>query len=59
MQLSDLNSKPHGGKCLMDIIDRVIGVQLYPPPVSENYKLLCINMFHLSTIINYNNSNND
>ena len=32
MQLTDLNSKPHGGKGLQNPIDRVIGVRFYPPP---------------------------
>ena len=32
MQLSDLKSKPHGGKSLRNIIDRAIGSRLYPPP---------------------------
>ena len=40
MQLSGINSKPRGGKILRDIIDRAIGVCLYPPPGSAHYKLL-------------------
>ena len=40
MQLSDLNSKTHTGKSIRDIINCLIGVLLYLPPGSENYKLL-------------------
>ena len=59
MQLADLNSKPHGGKSPRDIIDRVIGVCFYPPPESENYKLLSLNRFHYSTHIRYKHRNNN
>ena len=38
-QLSDINSKPRGGKIIRDIINQSIGVCFYPPPWSENYKL--------------------
>ena len=31
MQLSDLNSKPHGRKSLQNIIDFSISFRLYPP----------------------------
>ena len=34
MQLADLKSNPHGGKSLVDTIDRTIGVRFYPPPGS-------------------------
>ena len=40
MHFADLKSKPHGRKILRDLIDHVIGVCFYPPPGSENYKLL-------------------
>ena len=59
IQLYDLNSKPHGGKSLLDIIYWVIGVHLYPPPGLENYKLHLLDRFHGSTHINDNHSNND
>ena len=49
MQLDDRNSKPHWGKSLRDIIDRVISVRFYHPPGSENYKLLLLNRCHGST----------
>ena len=32
MQLADLNSKPHGGKSLINIIGSPIGACLYPYP---------------------------
>ena len=59
MQLSDIDSKTHGRKSLRDIIDRVIGVRLYPPPGSEHYKLLRLDKFHGSTYINDNQSKHD
>ena len=34
MQLSYLNSKPHGRKILRNLIDRAIGARFYPPLVS-------------------------
>ena len=49
MQLADLNSKPCGVKRHRDIIDRAIGINLYPPTESEHYKLLRLNKFHGST----------
>ena len=52
MQLADINSKPHVGKILKDLIERVIGVCFYPPPVPEHYKLLCLDRFHGYTHIN-------
>ena len=38
MQLSDLNSKPHGGKILRYFIYRDIGVRFYTPPGPKHYK---------------------
>ena len=52
MQLSDLNSKPHGGKILQNIINLAIGTILYPHPGSLNYQLLCLVQFHGPTHIN-------
>ena len=52
MQLSDLNSKPRGGKSLRNIIYRAIGSHFYPPPVSVHYKLLFLKQFHGTTRIN-------
>ena len=46
MKLYDLISKPYGKKCLRDLIECVIGVLFYYPPVSERYKLLCIDKLH-------------
>ena len=37
LQLSDLNSKPHGVKILQNLIYRAIGVQFYPPTGSLHY----------------------
>ena len=54
MQLSDLNSEPHVRKSLRNLIDRTIGVCFYPPPVSQNHKLLCLDKFHEYTHINDN-----
>ena len=56
MQLDDLNSKPHGGKGLQDIINPAIGVCVYPPPGSKQYTLLILDKFHGSTNINDNHS---
>ena len=52
MQLSDLNSKPHGRKSLQNIIDCVIGVQFCPPTGSHHYQQLCIGQFHDPNHIN-------
>ena len=52
MQLDDLNSKPHGGKGLKNIIDRTTGARFYNTPVSVNYQLLCLDQFHGPTHIN-------
>ena len=52
MQLAELNSKPHGGNILRNIIDPSIGVQLYPPPGSLHYQQLRIGQFHEPTQIN-------
>ena len=49
MQLAEINYKPSGGQSLRDIIDCVIGAQLYPPPGPEHYKLLCLDRLHAST----------
>ena len=59
MKLSDLNTKPNGVKSLRDIIDRTIGLHLYPPPGSEHYKLLCLENFHFPTNINVNHRKKD
>ena len=53
MQLSDLSSKPHGGKSLQNIIDRAIRARLYPPSVSLHYKQLHLDQFHDPTRINF------
>ena len=59
MQLSDLNSNPHGRKSLRDIIYHAIGVHFYPPPGSEHYKLIFLEKFHgTSHIIDNHRKNN-
>ena len=52
MQFSDFDSKPHDGKSLRNIIDRAISAQLYPPPGSVQYKIICLGQFHGPTHIN-------
>ena len=52
MQHADLNSKPHGGKILRNIIDHAIDAQLYTPPGSLNYEILRLVQFHGPTHIN-------
>ena len=42
VQLADLNSKPHGGKSLRNIIDRAIGVRFNTPPGSLHYQQICL-----------------
>ena len=49
MQLSDMNSKPHDEKSLIDLIDRAIGVRFYIPPGSDHYTLLFLERFHRPT----------
>ena len=46
MQLAELRSKPQGGGDLRDIIAREIDVRLYPPPGSEQHKILHLDRFH-------------
>ena len=53
MQLADLNSKPHDGKILQNIIDRAIGIQFYPPTGSFHYQQLCMGQFHKTNHINF------
>ena len=52
MQLSDLNSKPHGGKSLQNLINHAIGVRFYPLPGSLHYQQLHIGHFHEPTHTN-------
>ena len=52
MQLADLNSKPHGRKSLLNIIDHSIGVRFYPPPGSLHYQQLRLGKFHEPNHIN-------
>ena len=59
MQLSDLDSKPRGGKILRDIIYRAIVFRVYSPPVSEHYTIHCLDKFLGSTHINDKHSKND
>ena len=40
IQLANLNSKPHSGKSIINIMYRVIGASFYPPLGSEHYKLI-------------------
>ena len=51
MQLSDLNSKPHGRKSLQNMNDCDIGVLFYPPPGSLHYHKLLLGHFHEPTQI--------
>ena len=46
LQLDDLNSKPHGGPILRDLINRKIGARLYPPPGSIYHPLPCLENFY-------------
>ena len=46
---ADLNSKPHGGQILRDIIDCAIGARFYPPSGSTHHKLLHLDQFHKYT----------
>ena len=52
MQLSDLNSKHHGGKNLQNTIDHAIRFLFYPPPGSLHYHKLRMGHFHEPTNIN-------
>ena len=53
MQLSDLNSKPHGGKSLRNIIGPSIGSRFYPSSESVHYKLIFLDHFHKLYYINF------
>ena len=52
IQLADLNSKPHGGKILINIIDCAIGTRFYPPTGSVHCKILRLDQFHVPFHIN-------
>ena len=52
MQLSDLNSKPHGGKSLRNLINHAIVVRFYPTPGSLRYQQFCLGQCHEPTHIN-------
>ena len=52
MQLADLNSKPHGGKSLQDIIDCDTGIRFYPSPGSLHYQQLFLGQSYDPTHIN-------
>ena len=45
MQLADLKYKPRVGKSLRNTIDISIVARFYPPPGSENYKILRLDQF--------------
>ena len=45
MQISDLNSKPHGVKSIQNIIDRAIDFQLHPSPGSLHYQKIRLGIF--------------
>ena len=53
MQLDDLNSYPHGGKSLQNLIDRAIGARFYPSPGSLHYHQLFLYQFHERTHVNF------
>ena len=52
MQLADLNSKPHAGKSLRNLIDRTIDVLFCPPSESLHYRQLFLGQFHEPNHIN-------
>ena len=45
-QLTELNSKPHGGKSLINLIDSDIGDHLYTHPGSVHYEFIFLDQFH-------------
>ena len=53
MQLSDLKSKPHGGKSIINIMSHSIGYRLCPPSVLVHYKLLRLEQLHGPSHINF------
>ena len=46
MYLSDLNSKPHGGKSLRDLVGTTICTCFYPTSGLAHHKLLRLDQFH-------------
>ena len=56
IQLADLNSNPHGGKILRDLIDHAIGSRFYPNTGSKQYKLLWLDQFHGHWIMKISNA---
>ena len=54
MKLADINSKPHGGKILRDLIERLIVYRFYPPTGLKIYKLFLLDQFHGPSHINDN-----
>ena len=57
MKLTNINSKPHEGKIIKDIIDRTIGVRLYPLHGSEHQKLLHLDRLYGPTQIQVHSHN--
>ena len=53
MQFYDLNSKPHGGKILQNVVGRAMSARLYPTPVSLHYQQLLLGQFREPTHINF------
>ena len=59
MQPADLNSNPHSRNIIRYLIDRTIGLRVYPCPGLEHYKLLHLDNFHVSTHVNDTHSKNN
>ena len=48
LQKADMNTKPHGGQQLIDMYLPLIGYKFYPPSSSEHYKLLQLDIYHVT-----------
>ena len=47
LQKADINTKPHGGATLKDIILDLIGFKYFPPSNSQHYILLQLDKYHI------------
>ena len=47
LQQADINTKPHGGGSLKNVILDLIGFSFYPPASSDHYKLLQLDKYNI------------
>ena len=48
LQLADLNTKPHGGTTLKNMVLPLIGFNNYPSSTSKHFELLDLRKYHVT-----------